>query len=196
MSKASVSACNFAELPVTASCLPICLPSWPSPQYLCTAVAGSALSHQHYILPLWCCTAWHTLQFPHNFTLQCGKPFCCVPLHLYPNFHLFSFLPHLEYFGFLSPLLCSLLVWLQFLRSVPDSLHIRKLERDEIKTNLFRKNFHHIIVWRRCPQYHWIKHERKFVTHSNSNLSGLHASRVKRLYLKVKIGAIINFERP
>jgi hypothetical protein len=27
----------------TTTCLPICLPSWPSPQYLCTAVAGISI---------------------------------------------------------------------------------------------------------------------------------------------------------
>jgi hypothetical protein len=52
MSKVSVGACNFAELAVTASCLPKCLPSWPSPQYLCTALADSALSRQHCSLLL------------------------------------------------------------------------------------------------------------------------------------------------
>jgi hypothetical protein len=40
-----LSAYNFVELTVTASFLPICLLSWPSLQYICTAVAGSALSH-------------------------------------------------------------------------------------------------------------------------------------------------------
>jgi hypothetical protein len=32
------------------------------------------------------------------------------------------------------------------LSSVPDTLHVQKLERHEIGTNLFRKNFHDIIV--------------------------------------------------
>jgi hypothetical protein len=31
------------------------------------------------------------------------------------------------------------------LSSVPDILHVQKLERHEIGTNLFRKNFHDII---------------------------------------------------
>jgi hypothetical protein len=36
----------------------------------------------------------------------------------------------------------------------------------------------------------------KVVTHGNSNLPHIPASRVKRRYLKVKIGATVNFERP
>jgi hypothetical protein len=32
------------------------------------------------------------------------------------------------------------------LSSVPDTLHVQKLERHEIGTNLFRNNFHDVIV--------------------------------------------------
>jgi hypothetical protein len=32
------------------------------------------------------------------------------------------------------------------LSSVPDTLHVQKLERHEIGTNLFRKNFHDVII--------------------------------------------------
>jgi hypothetical protein len=32
------------------------------------------------------------------------------------------------------------------LSSVPDTLHVQKLERHEIGTNLFRKNFHDVFV--------------------------------------------------
>jgi hypothetical protein len=32
------------------------------------------------------------------------------------------------------------------LSSVPDTLHVQKLERHEIGTNLFRKTFHDVIV--------------------------------------------------
>jgi hypothetical protein len=33
-----------------------------------------------------------------------------------------------------------------FLSSVPDTLHVQKLEGHDIGTNLFRKNFHDVIV--------------------------------------------------
>jgi hypothetical protein len=41
-------------------------------------------------------------------------------------------------------------LWREYvLSSVPDTLHVQKLEPHEIGTNLFPKNFYDIIVWSR-----------------------------------------------
>jgi hypothetical protein len=44
------------------------------------------------------------------------------------------------------------------LKSVPWNPHVRKLERHEISSNLFRKNFHDVIVRFGPVWYHWIQH--------------------------------------